>query len=226
MKQIENQIRVVILDEHTLFRAGLRLLVESQPDICVVGEAGDFQEAVKVITQHKPDIILVEMNLPGKSTNEMIPELIEISGHAKIILVTAVCDTQAHMGAVQSGVVGVILKSQPADVLLKAIRKVHTGEVWIDRSMMANLLHKISKNKNNKDHDPESKKIEQLSQREREVLSLIGKGLKNRDIAAELNISETTVSHHLTSIFNKLGVSDRLELVIYAYRYGLAQPPC
>ncbi len=226
MQQKEKPIRVVLLDEHVLFRTGLRMILESQADLCVVGEAGSYSEGLTVIKREKPDIILLEPNLSGKSGPDTIPEIIEAAGHGKTILVTSVCDTQNHMLAVQAGVVGVIIKSQSADILLKAIRKVHEGEVWIDRSMMANLLNKMSRNKNHTQIDPETTKIEQLTQREREVLSLIGKGLKNRDIAAELTISETTVSHHLTSIFNKLEVSDRLELVIYAYRYGLAQPPC
>jgi DNA-binding NarL/FixJ family response regulator len=226
VQNTESLIRVILLDEHALFRAGLKMILESQPDICVVGEAGSYNEALSVVTREKADIILLETNLIGKTGVSLIPDLLKVGGPARIILVTSICDTQNHISAVQSGVVGVVLKNQNEDMLLKAIRKVHYGEVWIDRAMMANLVHKISQSNNHQKADPEAKKIEQLSQREREVLSLIGKGLKNRDIAAELNISETTVSHHLTSIFNKLGVSDRLELVIYAYRYGLAQPPC
>jgi DNA-binding NarL/FixJ family response regulator len=226
VQQNDKKIQVILLDEHTLFRTGLRLILERQPDIQVVGEAGSLPEALSVITKERADIVLLETNLIGKPGVEIISDLLFACGPAKIILLTSMCDTQNHISAVQAGVVGVILKNQTEDMLLKAIRKVHHGEVWIDRAMMANLVHKISQTNNHKNADPEAKRIEQLSQREREVLSLIGKGLKNRDIAAELNISETTVSHHLTSIFNKLGVSDRLELVIYAYRYGLAQPPC
>jgi DNA-binding NarL/FixJ family response regulator len=120
---------------------------------------------------------------------------------------------------------GLVLKEKPGDVLLKAIERVHAGEIWIDRTVIASVITEMTRHSNGEEQDSEEYKINSLTAREREVVTLVGEGLKNRDIAARLFISETTVRHHLTSIFDKLGVSDRFELAIYAYRHGLARVP-
>jgi len=116
------------------------------------------------------------------------------------------------------------LKQQAADLLLKAIKKVHAGEVWIDRSMMSSVLSDV-RSERHEETDPEAPKIASLTPREREVIALVSEGLKNKLIGERLFISETTVTHHLSSIFSKLDVSDRLELIIYAFRHGLAKIP-
>jgi DNA-binding NarL/FixJ family response regulator len=121
--------------------------------------------------------------------------------------------------------VGLVLKEKAAEVLLKAIERVHAGEVWLDRTLLASVLGDLTRASLKQPIDPEAIKIATITAREREVIGLIGQGLKNRQIGERLFISETTVRHHLTSIFGKLEVADRLELVIYAYRYGLARPP-
>jgi two-component system nitrate/nitrite response regulator NarL len=121
-----------------------------------------------------------------------------------------------------AGAMGVVLKEHAAEVLIKAINKVHQGEVWLDRSMMGTVLDEMTQAP---EIDPEGARIASLSDREREVIALIAEGLKNKQIAQRLFISETTVTHHLSSIFSKLDVSDRLELIIYAFRHGLAQLP-
>jgi DNA-binding NarL/FixJ family response regulator len=115
---------------------------------------------------------------------------------------------------------GIVLKEHAAELLLKAIQKVHEGEVWIDRSMMGSVLQELNKPG---DIDPEKAKIRSLTEREREVIALVGEGLKNRQIAERLFVTETTITHHLSSVFSKLEVSDRLELLIYAFRHGLAK---
>jgi DNA-binding NarL/FixJ family response regulator len=225
MDQPSDTIRIVIIDDQVLFRAGLCLLLESQPGFRIVGETGNIAEVIELVTSRKPDVVLLETNLSGGTAVEIIPSLIEKIESAKVILVTGNCDPQIHMIAFQMGAVGIIQKNQPPDLLYKAIRKVHRGEVWIERAMMANLLSKMTNHRNRIKANQDEDKINLLTQREREVLSWVGKGFKNRDIAHQLSISETTVSHHLTSIFNKLGVSDRLEMVIFSYRFGLAKPP-
>ena len=133
-------------------------------------------------------------------------------------------DFQIRAQAIQKGVVGIVSKTQPPQVLLKAIKKVHEGEVWLERSMMAQLLSSMTVARRPPVLDPEAENINQLSDRERQVIYLIGQGQKNKQIAAQLCIGETTVRHHLTSIFSKLGVSDRLELLVYAHRCGLVKP--
>jgi DNA-binding NarL/FixJ family response regulator len=218
-------IRIILLDEQLLFRAGLRLLLEGQADFKVVGETGNTADVMDLVIRQKPDIILFETNLTGKASIEMIPILIKRTESAKVLLLTGSCDPQLHLLAIQEGAVGIIQKNQPPELLFKAIRKVHQGEVWIERAMIANLLNRFTNPRHRNKQDLETEKFNLLSRREREVLSLIGEGYKNRDIAGRLSISETTVSHHLTSIFTKLGVSDRLELVIYSYRLGVVKPP-
>ncbi|MBN2547781.1 MAG: response regulator transcription factor [Anaerolineales bacterium] len=221
-------IRVLLADRHTLLRAGLRLLIDPQPNMQVVGEAGSCSQAVELAEKLQPDIILLELNLDGpidRPETDIISDLLEVAPQARLILVTAIEDACVHQEAVRQGVIGIILKEQPGHILLKAIEKVHAGEVWIDRAMMANVLEAITRARMGIEENPEAVRIDLLSDREREVIALIGKGLKNKQIAERLFISEITVRHHLTSVYSKLGVNDRLELTIFAYRNGLAELP-
>jgi DNA-binding NarL/FixJ family response regulator len=217
----KNPIRIVILDSHTLFRAGVRRIIESQPGMEVVGEAGSLIESLEIITNLKPDIILVELNLTGQPELDILSSLVKASEGTRLILVTGTSDPKVHQKVVEDGAVGVVYKTQPPEVLIKAIEKVYAGEVWLERSLIANVLSRLSRNHSAGKVDPETESITRLSEREKEVVKLIGKGLKNKRISTELCISETTVRHHLTSIYSKLGVSDRLELLVYAHQYGL-----
>jgi DNA-binding NarL/FixJ family response regulator len=219
----EHRIRIEIIDNHVLVRAGLRLLIEAQRGLEVIGEAGNVDEGLELATRLKPDIILLELNLSEDPSFYVIPQLISTSDHARVILVTSASNSQFFLKAVQNGVMGVVTKTQRPEILIKAIEKVHAGEVWIERSLMANLLTRLSQNSRNGGPDPEAEGIRELSNRERQIIQLIGHGLKNKQIAVQLCISETTVRHHLTSIFCKLRVSDRLELLVYAHRSGLAR---
>ena len=217
----KNPVRIVILDSHTLFRAGLRYILNDQAGMQVVGEAGSLSEGLELVTSLKPDIILVELNLTDRPEVDILSALVQAAQGARLILVTGISDPKLLQGAVEDGVVGVIYKTQAPETLIKAIEKVHQGEVWLERSLIANVLSRLSRNQPASKADPEEESINRLSEREKEVVKLIGKGLKNKRISTELCISETTVRHHLTSIYNKLGVTDRLELLVYAHRYGL-----
>jgi DNA-binding NarL/FixJ family response regulator len=216
-----NPIRIVLLDAQTLFRVGLRYILEGQPGMVVVGDAGNINDSVELITSNNPDIILLELNLEGQPEMEIIPELVKASGGARLILLTAMNNPKVEQKAVEEGVVGVISKTQPPEILIKAIEKVHAGEVWLERSLIANVLGRLSRSQPPIKLDQEAVSINSLSEREKEVVKLIGQGYKNKRISSELCISETTVRHHLTSIYDKLGVSDRLELLVFAHRYGL-----
>jgi two-component system nitrate/nitrite response regulator NarL len=222
---VSYSIRVLIIDDHAVVRAGLRLLLENQPGLLVVGEAKNGTEALAIAAQEHPDIMLLDLNLPGESGLDLIPELLHAAERGRVLVLTGMRDPEVHQQAVRRGAMGVVLKDHSAEVVIKAIAKVHVGEVWIDRAMMASVLTDLSQGRAAPALDPAVTKIALLTAREREVIHLIGVGLKNKQIAERLYISETTVRHHLTSIFSKLGVADRLELVIYAYRYGLAKPP-
>jgi two-component system, NarL family, nitrate/nitrite response regulator NarL len=214
-------IRLVILDAYTLVRKSLRLLLENQPGLIVVGEAGDSIQGLKVVADQKPDIILLKLNPAGEPGLDVISKLIETWKQARIILMTTTEDLQVCLQAIQEGVLGVVSMLQSPEVLGKAIEKVNAGEVWIERSMVARLLTTTDIIHRSLAVNPEADRIQQLSNREREVVQLISRGLKNQQIANQLCISATTVGHHLTSIYSKLEVSDRLELLIFAHHKGL-----
>ena len=219
-------IRILLVDDHAVVRSGLRLLIDSQPGLQVVGEAANTAEALAIAAREQPDIILLDLDMAGDNGLDLLPKFLSAERPARVIILTAVCDPEEHYHAMRLGASGLVLKEKAAEIVIKAIEKVHAGELWFDRSLMGNVIAKIARDSGSKKtSDPEAAKIATLTEREREVISLIGEGLKNKQIAGRLFISETTVRHHLTSIFDKLGTSDRLELVIYAYRHGLAKSP-
>jgi two-component system, NarL family, nitrate/nitrite response regulator NarL len=217
---VKNQIRIFLLDNHALVRTGIRLIIKTDSKMEVVGEAGNLSDGLKLITHLQPDIVLLELNIEDVSSSGVISDLLKACDKSRLILVTGTNDPVIIQQAVEDGVVGVIFKTQPPELLIKAIEKVNAGEVWLERSMIANVISHLSRNTQPKiSADIENQN--ELSERETEIISLIGLGFKNKRIASQLCISETTVRHHLTSIYSKLGVSDRLELLVYAHRHGL-----
>jgi DNA-binding NarL/FixJ family response regulator len=175
----------------------------------------------------RPDIILLDLNFGGESGMELLPKLSKVAPEARVIIMTGVRDLEVHQQAISYGAMGLVLKHDALEHIARAIKQVSGGDVWFNRSMMMKVIEGMVRSTAVKQADPEAAKIATLTEREREVISLVGEGLKNKEIASRLRpfISETTVRHHLTSIYDKLGVSDRLELVIYAYIHGLATLP-
>lgn len=218
-------IRVLLVDDHAILRSGVRLLLESGGGMRVVGEAADRQQAVALARREQPDSILLDLDLPGTHGLELLPELLAAAPSARVIILTGVNDPEAHASAMRLGARGLVRKEKAPEVLLKAVEKVHHGELWLDRSLLTSLLDERAGAGNHRRPNVEAVKIASLTEREREVVSLIGEGLKNKQIAERLFISEGTVRNHLTTIFGKLDVSDRFELMMYAYRHDLAKPP-
>jgi two-component system nitrate/nitrite response regulator NarL len=226
-------IRVLLVDDHAVVRSGLRMLVESRSGLKVAGEAANRAEALAVAKREQPDVILLDLDMNNDNGLNFLPQLLATAERARVLILTGVRDPDAYSQAIRLGASGLLLKEKAADVLIKAIEKVHAGEVWFDRSTIGNVLTEISRAggirsigaMREMSRDPRAAEIATLTEREREVSALIGEGLKNKQIASRLFISETTVRHHLTAVFDKLGVSDRLELIIYTYRNGLAKPP-
>jgi DNA-binding NarL/FixJ family response regulator len=218
-------IRVVLIDEQLLFRIGIRSLIDHGNGITVVGDAGSRADALAVVQSEQPDIILLDLVLKGESGLDFIPDLIAAAEEAKVLILTGMRDPELHRRAVRLGAKGLVSKDASVDVLAKAIKKVYAGEVWLDRSMTAAVLDELSREDDSGHLGPEQTKIATLTDREREVICAVGEGLKNKQIGERLFISDVTVRHHLTSIYSKLAVSDRLELVIYAYRHDLAPIP-
>jgi DNA-binding NarL/FixJ family response regulator len=214
----------MIIDDHAVIRAGLRMLIEQDQTMSVVAMAGTRAEALLLAEKEQPDIILFDLMLGDEDGLEFLPALCDISPNSRVLVLTGVQTTESHRIAIRRGAMGIVLKQQAADLLLKAIRKVHAGEVWIDRSMMGSVLDDV-RSERQQGTNTEATKIASLTPREREVVALVSEGLKNKLIGERLYISETTVTHHLSSVFSKLEVSDRLELIIYAFRHGLAKMP-
>ena len=212
----------MIVDDHVVIRSGLRMLIEQNEQMRVVAMAGNQEEALQRAASEEPDVIILDLLLADEDALSFLPELCETSPKSRVLVLTGVQNPDAHRRAIRRGAMGIVLKEHAAEQLLKAIEKVAEGEVWIERSMMGSMIQELSKPAI---VDPEISKIESLTEREREVIALIGEGLKNKQVGERLFISETTVTHHLSSVFSKLDVSDRLELIIYAFRHGLAKMP-
>ena len=208
-------IRLLLVGEQAVPRAGIRTLIESQANIVVVGEAASCIEAVEAAARTSPDIILLDPDVRGDRALEALPELVTASEGVRLLVLTGSREEALHLRALRAGAMGVVLKDQTAATLIKAIERVHAGEAWVDRKAMSRVLAGLSKAPEPPDGD--AARLETLTRREREVLALVAEGLRNRRIADRLFISETTVRHHLTAIFRKLGVSNRLELLVLAY---------
>ena len=218
-------ISIMIVDDHAVIRSGLRMLIEQDQTMSVVAQAGTAAEAIKLAESERPDVIVLDLILGDEDGLEALPDLCKVSPTSRVLVLTGVQTADSHRLAIRRGAMGIVLKQQAAELLLKAIHRVHAGEVWIDRSMMGTVLSEMRSEANHEEADPEVSKISSLTPREREVIALVSEGLKNKLIAERLFISETTVTHHLSSIYSKLGVSDRLELVIYAFANELAKKP-
>jgi two-component system, NarL family, nitrate/nitrite response regulator NarL len=218
-------IRIMLVDDHEVVRSGLRMLIESNIDLQVVGETTTRATTLEVAKREQPDVILLDIDLGSENGLELIPDLRQVLPSARILVLTGIRDSAAHEQAVRQGAVGLVLKEQSARVLVQAIRQVHAGQAWLDSALIASVLTELSRARGAEQVDPEEAKIATLTEREREVISLICEGLKNKVVAERMSISDTTVRYHLTSIFAKLELENRLELVIYAYRNGLAQLP-
>lgn len=200
------------------------MLIDNHPGTNVVAMAGSRSEALDIIARQPLDLIILDLELGGNNALSFIPQLREAAKDARILVLTGQRDSTTHQKAAQLGAMGVVLKEDAADLLLKAIEKVYKGEAWLDRLTLGSLIFKMS-SQEKETVDPRARKIASLTERERQVINLIAEGLKNRQIAERLFISHVTVTHHLSSIYEKLGVSDRLELVIYAFANKLAKMP-
>ena len=222
---IKEPIRILLVDDHVIVRAGLRMLIENHKGMVVVGEAGTRIDALAIAAREQPQVILLDLDMGNESGLDFLRELLDAAAGARVVMLTGVRDPEAHRRAVHLGAMGLVLKDKAAEVLIKAIEKVHAGEVWLDRSLTASVLYEMSQAGEIRRADPDAKKISSLTDREREIVGLVCEGLKNKQIGDRLFISEATVRNHLTSILSKLELSDRFELALYAYRHHLAKPP-
>jgi two-component system, NarL family, nitrate/nitrite response regulator NarL len=225
-KSIAPLIRVILVDEYALSRAGIQAILESRDGFEIAGSAVNVADAIALVEREQPDIILLNIGANGdKGKFEKIPEMLASAEDSRLLVLMGDQNAEIQHEAICLGALGVITLDKSPDVMIKAIERIHAGEVWLDRSMTASVLSALSPAGRAKKSDPEADKIKTLTARELEVIKLVGEGLKNKAIGERLFISEITVHHHLTAIYSKLDVADRLELIIYAYRNGLAQLP-
>ncbi len=221
MEMKSSKVRILLADDHTIFRDGLRKLLEAEPDLEIVGEAGDGADAINMVQQVKPDILLLDLAMPRVPGLEALREVIALKSPVRTILLTAAIEKRQIIEALQVGARGVVLKDAATQMLIRAIRTVMNGQFWVGREAVADmstyLKHQIAS-------QPASKaKSFGLTRREIEILGTIVGGLSNKEIAQKFSLSEDTVKHHLTNIFDKVGVSSRLELALFAINNQLIE---
>ena len=217
MPRERSSIKVLITDDHAVFRDGLRKLLEGADDISVVGEASNGNQCIKMLGKFKPDILLLDLRMPDKGGLDVLREVNFDSLHTRVIVLTAAEDDHGVIRAMRLGARGVVLKQSASDLLLKSIRQVHDGEIWLDNRTTAEVIDAFKKSA----ESGQRREKPLLSDREKGIVQLVAQGFHNREIGEKLFISEQTVKNHLHNIFDKLGVSDRLELALYAVHHRL-----
>ena len=220
-----SEIKILIVDDHPILREGLRMLIENHGHLRVVAEAGTREQALSAAQKHLPDIVLLDLDLGGESGLDLIQELNGIDERIKILVFTGVRDSEMQRQAVRLGALGVVMKDRAAQVLIRAIEKVHEGELWVDHLTLRHLVTEMRRKDEALKADPELEKIQELTAREREIACLVAQGLSTNDLAERLFITEKTVRNHLASIYAKLDVSDRLELALFAMRHLVPKAP-
>src|SRR5260370_16471269 len=223
MDKRSHPIRIVIADDHPIFRDGVRSPLESEGEMKVVGGACDGREAVKLATEIRPDILLLDLAMPRHSGLEALRDLSASGGAAgmvRIILLTAAVEKKQMVEALQLGARGVVLNGSAPQLLLKHIHAVMAGEYWVGRDSVSNLVQYLRNLMQSTNEETKQKKFG-LTPRELEIVSAVVAGYGNREIAEYFKISEDTVKHHLTNIFDKMVVSTRLELALFAVNQGL-----
>ena len=218
-------IRVLLIDDHRSILWGLERLIESgKPAMEVVGTATNCTDALKLVDEAAPDLILLDIGLGDQNGVDEIPNLLARS-RAKILVLTGMRDESIHDKAVLAGASGVVEKEAPAETILAAIEKVHEGQLWLDRAATGRIFLELSRENAAQSADPERAKIQSLTDREREIVAVAAShaGANAKAIAEMLYISEHTLRNHLTSIYDKLDVANRLELFAYAHKHGLTK---
>jgi len=223
-RRVPDPIRVLIVDDHALFRRGLEMVLAEEPDIELVGEASDGAEAVEKAGEALPDVVLMDIRMPKSSGIEACRAMKEVAPSAKIVMLTISDEEEDLFEAIRAGASGYLLKDIPYDEVADVVRAVHGGQSLINPSMAAKLLTEFAAlAKRDGEERAQEVPAPKLTDREMEVLRLVARGMNNRDIAKELFISENTVKNHVRNILEKLQIHSRMEAVMIAVRENLIE---
>ena len=215
----KRELKLLIVDDHAIFREGLRALLDMEDDFVVIGEASRGDEAVAMVADEAPDVILLDLHLPDGSGSEFCRQLLQVSPGSKVLILSAYEDDQEVSAALIGGASGYVLKTVGGERLADNIRSVYRGEVLLAPSVAAKVVRQLSRLREESGRQEQA--LEVLTPREREVFFMASRGLKNSDIASELYLSEKTIKTHLRNIYNKLNLTSKAELRLFAVKMGL-----
>ena len=216
---MSGRLRVLLVDDHQLFRSGIRALLARQPDIEVVGEAADGLDGVQQARQLSPDVVLLDMHMPGAGGREVVKTLSEELPDTRVLMLTVSEDAEDLLGTLQAGAAGYLLKNIDADYFVDAIRRAAAGDSVISPEMTGKLVAGLKRS----GVVPPREEHEQLSAREREILVALARGESNKTIAREFDLAESTVKIHVQNILRKLGLRSRVQAAVYAVEHGVSK---
>ena len=225
MAQAKQTIRVLMADDHVIFRTGLRKLLATEDDIKIVGEASNGGDCIKMLAKLKPDILLLDLRMPDKDGLAVLEEVNFDQLPTRVVVLTAAEDDRDVVRAMRLGARAVVLKQSATELLVKSIRKVQAGEIWLDSDTMAAVMRQFSSPMERTPPADRDGDCSRLTRRELEIVSLVAQGFRNKEIATRVSLSEQTVKNHLHNIFDKLAISDRMELALYAVYQNIHTPP-
>ena len=220
MEDTPKPISVLLVDDHTLFRSGIRSLLQRNTEFTVVGEASDGVEGIKRAKQLQPDVVLLDLNMPGMSGVETLQLLLQDCPHAAVIMLTVSEEAEDLTTALHAGARGYLIKNIDADYLTRAIRRAAAGESVLAESMTGKLVAHLQSGGGNK-AVPAVSELDKLTPREREILACLARGESNKLIARVLDVAESTVKIHVQNILKKLGLSSRVQAAVFAVEHGM-----
>ena len=213
------RIRVLLVDDHALVRLGLRTLIDDQPDMAVVGEAGTAQEAIKAVEQLAPQVVLMDIRLPGEGGLEATRQIVRRFPEVKVVMLTSFADEELVISSIRAGAVGYLLKQVGNEEVLSGIRAAAQGNSVMDAATTSRLFARVRASELKEEEDAFS----DLTEREQEVLNEVAQGKTNAEIAQSLHLSEKTTRNYVSTILEKLQLSNRIELATYAVKYHLSE---